>query len=49
MDQVNFLEDSLQKISMEIVLIGQYPLKFFKGCLPQNLFRPLLNILSDFL
>ena len=25
----------------------QYPLKFFKGCLPQNLLSPLLNTLSQ--
>ena len=27
----------------------QYPLKFFKDGLPQNLLSPLLNTLSDFL
>ena len=26
---------------------AQYPLKFFKGCLPQNLLSPLLNTLSQ--
>ena len=26
-----------------------YPLKFFKGCLPQNLLSPVLNTLSHIL
>ena len=29
-----------------LCLSGQYPLKFFEGCLPQNLLSPLLNTLS---
>ena len=30
-----------------VCLSRLYPLKFFKGCLPQNLLSPLLNILSQ--
>ena len=29
-----------------VCLSSPYPLKFFKGCLPQNLLSPLLNTLS---
>ena len=30
-----------------VSLSRPYPFKFFKGCLPQNLLRTLLNILSQ--
>ena len=32
-----------------VYLSRQYPLKFFKGCLPQNLLSLLLSTLSDLL
>ena len=45
--QVKFVEDSLKKIWRDMVCLSrQYPLKFFKGCLPQFLIGPLLNTLS---
>ena len=44
MDQVKFVEDSLQKNLRDIVCLSKpYPFKFFKGCLPQILLGPFLN------
>ena len=48
LDQVRFVEDSLQKIWRDMVCLSRrYPFKFFKGCLPQVLLGPLLNTLSQ--
>ena len=50
MDQVQFAEDSLEKIWRDIVYLRRpYPFKFFKGCLPQILPGSFLNILSQIL
>ena len=47
MDQVNFVEDSLQKFEeVWSAFSRSYPFKFFKGCLPQILLGPFLNTLS---
>ena len=43
--KVNFVDDSIQKIWSKICLSRPYPIKFFKGCLPQNLLSTLLNTL----
>ena len=48
MDQVKFVEDSLQKISRIMVWLSrQNSLRFFKCCLPQILLGPFLNTLSQ--
>ena len=50
MDQVKFLEDSLQKIWSDMVCRGRpYHCSFFKGFLPQILLGPFLNTLSKIL
>ena len=47
MDQVNFVEYSLQKIWRDMVCLSRpNPFKFFKGCLLQILLGPSLNTLS---
>ena len=47
-DQVKFVEDSLQKIWRDIFCLSRaYPFKFFKGCPPQILLCPLLHTLSQ--
>ena len=52
-DQVKFVEDSLQKNWSDMVCLGRsslgrpYHFKFFKGCLPQILFGPSLNTFSQ--
>ena len=39
------MQDSLWKIWRDMVCLSKpYPFKFFKGCLPQNLLSPFLNI-----
>ena len=44
MDQVKFVEDSLQKIEVIWSALSRpYDFKFFKGCLPQILLGPFLN------
>ena len=45
-DQVKFVEDSLQKIWRDMVLNRPYPFNVFQGCLSQILLGPLLNTLS---
>ena len=50
MDQVKFLEDGLYKIEGVWSALGRpYPIKFFKGCLPQIFLGPFLNTLSQML
>ena len=49
MDQVKFVEDSLQKRWRDMVCLSRsYHFKFSKGCLPQILLGPFLNTLSHF-
>ena len=46
-DLLNFAEDSFYQISRDMVCLSRpYPLKLFKGCLPQNLISLLFNTLS---
>ena len=45
MNQVKFVEDSLQKIWSDMVC-RPYHFKIFEGCLPQILLGPFLNTLS---
>ena len=45
-DQVKFVEDSLQKTWRDMVLNRPYPFKFFQGCLSQFFLGTLLNTLS---
>ena len=49
MDQVKFVEDSLQKIWRDMVClsISPYHFKFFKDYLPQILLGPFLNTSSQ--
>ena len=48
MDQVIFVEDSLQKIWRDMVCLRRpYPFKYFKGRLPQILLGLFLNTLSQ--
>ena len=47
MDQLKFVEDSLQKIRSDMVCFGRpYHFKFLKGCLPQILLSPISNTLT---
>ena len=47
MDQVKFVEDSLQKIWDDMVCLSRpYHLRFFKGCFPQILLDPFVNTLT---
>ena len=47
MDQVQFVEDNLQKIWSDIVYLSRpYHFKFIKGYFPQVLLSPSLNTLS---
>ena len=47
-DQVTFVEDRLEKVLSNMTCLNRpYHLKFFKGCLPQMLLGPLLNIFSQ--
>ena len=42
------MEDRLEKILSNMTCLNRpYQLKFFKGCLPQMLLGPLLNIFSQ--
>ena len=42
------MEDNLKKTWRDMVCLSRpYPFKLFKGCLPQNLLSPLLNILTQ--
>ena len=50
MDQVKFVEKNLQEIWSDLVCLSTpYHFKFFKGCLPQVLLGPFLNILNHML
>ena len=47
MDQVEFVEDSIQNISSDVVCLKRpYHFQYSKGCLPQILPCPFLNTLS---
>ena len=48
MDQVKFVEDSLQKIGSDMVCLSRpYHFKFFKGCYPRILIGLFLNTLTQ--
>ena len=48
MDQVKFVEDSLQKIWSDIVCLGRpYHFKVFKDCLPHVSLGPFFNTLTQ--
>ena len=41
------MRQSIQEWATVSKFCGRQPLKYFKGCLPQNLLSPLFNTLSQ--